>query len=62
MSQLLKLSESANQEVIGLGINNCFTKSHLELKTQTFEKFYNVQLSEEIENQITGNFETDSKM
>lgn len=62
MSQLLKLSESANQEVIGLGINNCFTKSHLELKTQTFEKFYNVQLSEEIENQITGNFETDSKI
>jgi len=48
--------------VIGIGINNAFTKNHLDLKTQVCEKFMNVHLTDEFANQITGNFADDSKL
>ena len=62
LNHLLKMTESTHSEVIGTGINNAFTKHHLDLKTQTFERFLNVHLNEELASQITGNFESDSKL
>ncbi len=62
ISHLLKLSEGTHPEVIGIGINNAFTKNHLDLKTQVCEKFLNVHLTDEFAAQITGNFVDDSKL
>ncbi len=62
MNQILKITESSNPEVIGMGVNNCFSKNHLDLKTQICEKFFNVQLLEEFATQISGNFEHENKL
>jgi hypothetical protein len=56
------MTESTHSEVIGTGMNNIFTKNHLDLKTSAFEKFLSVHLTEELAAQITGNFEPDVKL
>ncbi len=35
-----------NTDIIGLGVNHLYSKSHLDLKTQLFEKTFNVQANE----------------
>ncbi len=44
MPYLMKLTDNA--EIIGLGINHFYSKSHLDLKTQLFEKTFNVQAND----------------
>ena len=56
------MAESSNSEVIGMGINNLFSKNHLDLKTQICEKFFNIQLTEDFANQISGTFEPDLEL
>ena len=54
---MMKAAEMALEAGVGLGVNNCFNRAHLDLKTQTTERFFNVQLGEENLNQLSGNFE-----
>lgn len=35
-----------NSDIIGLGVNHIFSKTHLDLKQQMMEKIYNVQLND----------------
>ena len=39
---------------IGLGVNNCFSRLHLEAKNQLAEKAFNIPLNDDAANQITG--------
>ena len=52
-TQLLKTIETS-MESMGVGMNNCLTKSNLELKIQLAEKAFNLQLNSDFVNQIAG--------
>ena len=41
-------------DTIGLGVNNCFSRLHLEAKNQLAEKAFNIPLNDDAANQITG--------
>ena len=51
--QLLKTIETSI-ESIGLGLNNCLTKSNIELKVQFAEKAFNLPINENSIGQVTG--------
>jgi hypothetical protein len=50
----LKTIESNSIDQIGLGVNNCLSKTYLDVKNQCVEKTFGVRLSEDALAQING--------